>query len=67
MEPDSWQMEANDNDFWSYDLHPIDLASFTEPFWQYRTLLPGDDLMKYFKVIIIINGDFFEMVKKQIC
>lgn len=65
MEPDSWQKEANDNDFCSYDLYPIDLASFTEPVWQYRTLLPGDDLMKYFKVII--NVDFFEMVEKQIC
>lgn len=31
IEPDSWQTEANDKDFWSYDLHPIDLAPFTEP------------------------------------
>lgn len=31
IEPDRWQTETNDKDFWSYDLHPIYLAPFTEP------------------------------------
>lgn len=30
MEPDSQQTEATDDDFWSYDLHPVDIAPFTE-------------------------------------
>lgn len=30
MEPDSQQTEANSDDIWSYDLHPLDIAPFTE-------------------------------------
>uniref|UniRef100_A0A8W8MQT4 PiggyBac transposable element-derived protein domain-containing protein n=1 Tax=Magallana gigas TaxID=29159 RepID=A0A8W8MQT4_MAGGI len=32
MEPDSQQTEATDDDFWSYDLHPVDIAPFTEQY-----------------------------------
>lgn len=52
VEPDSQQTEANDDDFWSYDLHPVDIASFMEQVGPDHTLLPDDDLLKYFYLMI---------------
>uniref|UniRef100_A0A8W8MIV0 PiggyBac transposable element-derived protein domain-containing protein n=1 Tax=Magallana gigas TaxID=29159 RepID=A0A8W8MIV0_MAGGI len=63
MEPDSQQTEANDDDFWSYDLHPVDIAPFTEQVGPDHTLLPDDDLLKYF--YLMINEDFFEPAAQE--
>lgn len=63
MEPDSQQTEATDDDFWSYDLHPVDIAPFTEQVGPYHTLLPDDDLLKYF--YLMINEDFFETAAQE--
>lgn len=63
MEPDSQQTEATDDDFWSYDLHPVDIAPFTEQVGPDHTLLPDDDLLKYF--YLMINEDFFETAAQE--
>lgn len=63
MEPDSQQSEATDDDFWSYDLHPVDIAPFTEQVGPDHTLLPDNDLLKYF--YLMINEDFFEIAAQE--
>lgn len=63
MEPDSQQSEATDDDFWSYDLHPVDIAPFTEQVGPDHTLLPDNDLLKYF--YLMINEDFFETAAQE--
>lgn len=62
-ELDSQQTEATDDDFWSYDLHPVDIAPFTEQVGPDHTLLPNDDLLKYF--YLMINEDFFETAAQE--
>ncbi|XP_062593965.1 piggyBac transposable element-derived protein 4-like [Saccostrea cucullata] len=63
IEADSQQTEAGEDDFWSYDLHPVDVAPFTEPVGPEHNLLPDDDLIKYF--YLMINEEFFEIAARE--
>lgn len=63
MEPNNHQTEANDDNFWSYDLYPVNITPFTKPLGPDHTLLPDYDLLKY--VCLIINEDFFETADRE--
>lgn len=63
MEPDSQQTEATEDDFQSYDLHPVDIAPYTEKVGSGHTLLHDDDLLNYF--YLMINEDFFETAAQE--
>ena len=63
IEADSQQTDAQDAEFWSYDLHPVNVAPFTESVGPEHTLLPDDDVLKYF--FCMISEEFFEIVAQE--
>ena len=42
IEADSQQTDAQDAEFWSYDLHPVNVAPFIESVGPEQNLLPDD-------------------------
>ena len=63
IEADSQQTDAQDAEFWSYDLHPVNVAPFTESVGPEHTSLPDDDVLKYF--FCMISEEFFEIVAQE--
>lgn len=60
---DSQNTVTNGDKFWSYDLHPIEIAQNIEQVGRDNTLLPEDAMLKYF--YLILNEDFFETATRD--
>lgn len=48
--------------FWSSELHPVSIAPFSEETGPSHDLTPNDNILKYFRIHLMLSEDFFEKV-----